>query len=395
MTSPPMKERLCTQPPTTDFTDEHRHVSGCALAAPEVLGHASPNKNADREAAMAGGSRESRREFLKLTALGAAGALAAPAIGSTAARAAPKSLTMMHESSFVPPFDAFFKNKLAAAYEKETGIKVNYEVVSVGSLQARVTTTAENNSGPDLATLSFNWAFLFDEKLVDLSGIAAEIGKESGGWYDTEQEAVIDSDETARAVDYCRRLYKETMLEDCLGWTDVNNNKAFLSEQISCTNNAESILWAAKKDFPDMAKVIDQSENPKGPKGRFHMLNPQAHAIFSHTPDKQAAKDFLRWLMVPKQLGPWYDIAVTYYQPFLHAYDDAPMWKVEPRNLPYRDALKTAHLPGWPQPLSRAQSETIAKFVVIDMFAKACAGKSTKEVIADAKAQLTQIYKTA
>ena len=28
-------------------------------------------------------------------------------------------------------------------------------------------------------------------------------------------------------------------------------------------------------------------------------------------------------------------------------------------------------------------------------FAKACAGKSTKEVIADAKAQLTQIYKTA
>jgi multiple sugar transport system substrate-binding protein len=125
------------------------------------------------------------------------------------------------------------------------------------------------------------------------------------------------------------------------------------------------------------------------------MLNPQAHAIFSHTPDKQAAKDFLRWLMTPKQLGPWYDVAATYYQPFLHAYDDAPMWKVEPRNLPYRDALKTAHLPGWPQPLSRAQSETIAKFVVIDMFAKACAGKSTKEVIADAKAQLTQIYKTA
>ena len=94
------------------------------------------------------------------------------------------------------------------------------------------------------------------------------------------------------------------MLEDCLAWTDVSNNKAFLSEQISCTNNAESILWAAKKDFPDMAKVIDQSQNPKGPKGRFHMLNPQAHAIFSHTPDKKAAKDFLRWLMKPEQLGP-------------------------------------------------------------------------------------------
>jgi len=29
------------------------------------------------------------------------------------------------------------------------------------------------------------------------------------------------------------------------------------------------------------------------------------------------------------------------------------------------------------------------------MFAKACAGKSTKEVIADAQAQLKQIYKQA
>ena len=36
---------------------------------------------------------------------------------------------MMHESSFIPPFDAFFKNKLAAAYEKATGIKVNYDIV--------------------------------------------------------------------------------------------------------------------------------------------------------------------------------------------------------------------------------------------------------------------------
>jgi len=46
-------------------------------------------------------------------------------------------------------------------------------------------------------------------------------------------------------------------------------------------------------------------------------------------------------------------------------------------------------------PLSRAQVEVIAKFVIIDMFAKACAGKSTKEVIADAKGQLKQIYKQA
>ena len=132
-------------------------------------------------------SRKSRRDFLKLTALGAAGTVAGPSI----VRAAGKPLTMMHESSFIPPYDAFFKNKLAVAYEKATGIKINYEVVSVGSLLTRVTTTAENGSGPDMSTVGFNWAYLFDEKLIDVSDIAEEIGKESGGWYDNAKEAVV------------------------------------------------------------------------------------------------------------------------------------------------------------------------------------------------------------
>jgi multiple sugar transport system substrate-binding protein len=108
----------------------------------------------------------------------------------------------------------------------------------------------------------------------------------------------------------------------------------------------------------------------------------------------KAAKDFLVWLMDPKQVGGWYEVAVSYYAPFLHMFDDAPLWHAEPRNLPYRDSLATSHLPGWPAPISRPQSESVAKYVVVDMFAKACAGRSTKEVIADANAQLTQIYKS-
>ena len=130
------------------------------------------------------------------------------------------------------------------------------------------------------------------------------------------------------------------MVEDCLGWTDVSNNKAWMSEQISCTNNAESILWFAKKQFPDIGKVTQQSLNPQGPKGRFHILAPWNHAIFNSPPDQQAAKDFLVWLMDPKQVERWYASADSYYAPFLHAYDNSPFWSVEPRNLPYRDSLE-------------------------------------------------------
>jgi multiple sugar transport system substrate-binding protein len=42
--------------------------------------------------------------------------------------------------------------------------------------------------------------------------------------------------------------------------------------------------------------------------------------------------------------------------------------------------------------VSRTQSEVIAKYVVIDMFAKACAGASTREVIKTATDQIKQIY---
>ena len=57
---------------------------------------------------------------------------------------------MMHESSFIPAYNAYFKNTLAPAYEKATGIKINYDMVSVGSLQTRVTTAAENHRSRDV-----------------------------------------------------------------------------------------------------------------------------------------------------------------------------------------------------------------------------------------------------
>ena len=204
---------------------------------------------------------------------------------------------------------------------------------------------------------------------------------------------LLDSSETAAAVDFCRRFYKETMFEDVLGWTDVSNNKAFFGEQISCTNNASSILVVGRRDFPEIAKVTDHALNPNGPKGRFHMLNPQSHAILTHAPDQAAAKAFLKWLYDDKQLSAWLVAGDAYYAPFLHAYDNHPMWNPEPRYIPYKESLKTSRLPGWPGPPSHAMSESVAKYVVVDMFAKACRGDATKDVIATAVAQLKQIYK--
>jgi multiple sugar transport system substrate-binding protein len=204
---------------------------------------------------------------------------------------------------------------------------------------------------------------------------------------------LIDSSETAAAVDFCRRFYKETMFEDVLGWTDVNNNKAFFGEQISCTNNASSILVVGKRDFPDIAKVTDHGLNPAGPKGRFHLINSVSHAVMTHAPDTAAAKAFLKWLYDDKQMSRWLASADAYYAPFWHGYDKHPMWNAEPRYLPYKESLKTSRPHCWPAPQGPAAAESVAKYVVVDMFAKACRGDATKDVIATAASQLKQIYK--
>jgi multiple sugar transport system substrate-binding protein len=421
----------------------------------------------------------SRRDILKIAIAGASAA-ALP----WRANAATKTITMLHESSFIKVFDEFFQNTLAPNYEKETGVKVVYEITSVGSLPSRDSTIIETGSGADLSMLALLYPFLYQDKLLDLSDIAEEMSKKQGGWYDVGKEAgmingkwkaipfsnigqlmnwrtdwfkevgvtkfpdtweelydvgkklkakdhpfgfelghgfgdnhgwlypllwsyggheveadgktvSIDSAETAAAIDFARKFFLDCCLADCLSWTDVSNNKAWMAEQISCTNNAESILWLAKRDFPDIAKNTDQAMNPRGPKGRFHLMNSISHGIFNFSPEKDAAVAFLRWLMDEKQLSAWYTSADSYYQPVLHGYDNAPMWQVEPRNIPYRDAMATAHLPGWPAPPGRQLAECVAKYVVVDMFAKACAGASTKDVIKSADSQLREIYKAA
>jgi multiple sugar transport system substrate-binding protein len=132
-------------------------------------------------------SSTSRRQVLKAAATGALASI----VGIQRGQAAAKSLTLIHESSFIKTFDGYFQNTLAPAYQKLTGVKVDYELASVGSMQTRVTTVAETGSGADLTLNFFNWPFLYDQKYLDVSDIAEEVGKQQGGWYESAKEACV------------------------------------------------------------------------------------------------------------------------------------------------------------------------------------------------------------
>ena len=424
-------------------------------------------------------SQATRRDFLKLAA-GAAGVAAGPWV-SRNAQAKPVSITFARESSYVKNFDEHFQKVMAPAYEKATGIKIEYQIQAAGgSAVPQLVSMVENKSGADVAWVQQE--ALYRDALVDVSDIAEEVGKQQGGWYDEikrlsvdngkwksvpqanigqlmnyrrdwfdevgvkkfpetwdefleagiklkakghpfgmsmghgfadnyswlypllwsygvtvmdkdGKKVALDTSETAKAVDYVRKLYKEACIEDCVGWLDPANNKAFLTSQISCTNNAYSIMVSAKRDLPEMGKVIEHGLNPKGPTGqRYHALVPVTHGVFAYSKDVQAAKDFMRWTMDPKQFRPWIASGDMYFAPYLHGFDKAPEWDIEPRAKPFQKVLETGKLTSWPAPMNRAHGTVVNRWVVIDMFSKACTGGATKTVIAEAVQQLKQIY---
>jgi multiple sugar transport system substrate-binding protein len=96
------------------------------------------------------------------------------------------------------------------------------------------------------------WAF--GGKLVDGSG-----------------KVIINSQETAAALEYARELYK-TFVPGTLSWLDPNNNKAFLAGEISVTNNGISIYYSAKTSSDPkvsaLAADIQHANFPIGPVGR-------------------------------------------------------------------------------------------------------------------------------
>jgi multiple sugar transport system substrate-binding protein len=114
--------------------------------------------------------------------------------------------------------------------------------------------------------------------------------------------------------------------------------------------------------------------------------------VFAYGPDPQAAKDFLRWIMDPKQYRPWISSGDMYFAPYLHAFDKFPDWDIEPRVKPFQKVLETGKLTSWPAPANRAHGAVINRWIVIDMFTKACTGTPTKNAIAEAVTQLKQIY---
>jgi multiple sugar transport system substrate-binding protein len=215
---------------------------------------------------------------------------------------------------------------------------------------------------------------------------------------DKNNKVTIDSPATLKALEYGKELYAN-FVPGTLSWLDPNNNKAFLDNQVSVTNNGISIYYAAKNSsdpkVKEMAADIQHASFPIGPVGvptEYHLFFNQM--VFRHTKFPKAAKEFVRFMMEEEQYGPWMQAAGGYISQPLRAYEKNPVWTVDPKHTPYRDAVKNMRPAGYMGKLGYASAGALADFIVQDMVAEAVSGsKSPQEAMKRAAQRAERYYK--
>jgi multiple sugar transport system substrate-binding protein len=138
-----------------------------------------------------------RRKFLKMTGAGFATARVGGIAGILATGRAPAyaQTTTVHWlrwADFVPASDVLLKGEITAQCQKDLGIKLTVETINANDIQARVTSSIQSGTGPDIVNVLNNWAHLYAESLAEVDEVAEELGKSQGGFFATARSAAHD-----------------------------------------------------------------------------------------------------------------------------------------------------------------------------------------------------------
>ncbi|MFI4986660.1 MAG: ABC transporter substrate-binding protein [Alphaproteobacteria bacterium] len=217
-----------------------------------------------------------------------------------------------------------------------------------------------------------------------------------GKMVDTKNDVVLDSAETVAALEYVKQLYP-TFIDGTLTWLDPSNNKAFLAGDCSLTNNGISIYVVAKTSSDPKLQAIaldmDHANFPIGPIGKPTEFNLMLQAfVMKYSKYPNAAKEYLRFMWEKEQCDPWLIAANGYISGPLAYYAKNPIWTADPKNTPFRDAVKIMLQNGYAGTLGFASAAAMGDFIVVDMFAEAATGAQSPKDAAKRAAERAKRY---
>lgn len=224
------------------------------------------------------------------------------------------------------------------------------------------------------------------------------------GGKEVEQDGktvAINSKETIDAVKFAKALWDEGLDHRAASWDDSGNNTAFLADEISCTLNGASIYFVGagldgKTPPKPWADSMDHFLPPKGPAGQFAWFLDFTHGIPTYVKGKDldASKEYLRYVYEPKQYDAWFDLQKGYSIGPGQRLEQSKLWDGWPKPVqPFKTAGKIARALGYAGPPSGRTNEVFAKYVIVNMFARAAVqGMDPEESVKQAEAEMKQIY---
>ena len=219
---------------------------------------------------------------------------------------------------------------------------------------------------------------------------------------DAKGKVVLDSKETVDSVRFMTEFWKDSYDEGGLAWDDSNNNRAFLSGDISATLNGASIYVAAlngadkfktEKGAPLHTDIL-HAPLPAGPKGTHAYHTAFNHMVMKYSKNAKGAIEFLRWAHKKENYEKWFVVQKGFAVGITPDWEKNPMWNQDPVMLPFRDAPKAqTRLMGYNGAPNQKAAEVWNKFIVTVMYAQACSGKmKPEESVKWAAGELRKIY---
>lgn len=211
-----------------------------------------------------------------------------------------------------------------------------------------------------------------------------------GQLLNANDEVVIDSSATEKALNYAKRIYP-FLHPEVLQWRDVHNNLEYLSGKLSATYNGMNIFHTATSSEDPVLEAIARDslhwDMPLGLDGKayttgmvFNMMVPK----YCKFPN--AAKALLAHLLHPEQQRAWLSASFGY----LSSASQSVSKQDWPAQLPsqvkfFQKAGETMRPCAYGGRPGFASAVTRAQLLVVKMFAEALAGQPITKVIARTK----------
>ena len=128
------------------------------------------------------------------------------------------------------------------------------------------------------------------------------------------------------------------------------------------------------------------------PAGRFHAILPFTHCITRYSKQKNAGRDFIRFVMNKKNYERYILVQKGYGLGATPDWENHPFWKEDLAVEPYRLNAKYGRNFGHAGPFNRQASEVQVKYIIVDLFARVAKGDSTQSSIAQTERELKLVY---